>query len=277
MKKIKNLVYIALLSLLVVSCEDNTESITNPGESILPVEIKVSFTDTNTSAEVTEGETASFRIGMPAAVAGTVEVSINVTSSDGEVEATYPTSVTFENGQSAEYIEIVTEDDGNVESEVYTVEITGVSVVLDSNVPFFIHNGEAKRTIGVKDVPTPIVTTAGDLVFKFTWAGAGNDLDCRLTDLAFTLQYSTGYSTSPGESVTLADAVPDGDYTFRLRPWTVVDSSIAYNIDVEAPTETRPYSGTFLDLAGGWSMEIIVLTINKTTRGTVVTYLITQE
>jgi hypothetical protein len=275
MKKIKNLVYIALLSLLVVSCEDNTESITNPGELNSPQEIKVGFTDDNATVEVTEGDTASFRLEMPNAVTGTVEVSISVTSSDGAVEATYPSTITFVDGQSAVLFDVTPTDDATVETEVYTVEITGINVDLDSGGPYYVHTGENSRMIQVKDIPTPIVTTAGDFVFNFTWSGS-SDLDCRLLDNPPAFIYDTGYSTTPGETVTLVDGDPDGDYLFTVRPWTVSDASIDYNIEVVAPTETRNLSGNFMNLTGGWSMEFVVLEINKTTSGATVTYTINQ-
>ena len=279
MKNIKNIICIALLSLFIVSCEDNTESIINPGEpssSNLPVEVKVGFLDDNTSLSLNEGETATFTIGMGNAVPGEVTVNLNVTSSDGGVEATYPTSVTLVDGQRAETIDIVLEDDGISESEIYTVEIVSVDVDLNQDSPLFVHNGEIKRVIGVRDLPTPLVTTAGDLTFNFSWSGT-NDLDCRLLDAPPTTIFDAGETTTPGETVLLLDAVPDGDYLFTVRPWIVNDSSISYTIDAVAPTETRSYGGTFSDLVGDWAMEFIVLNINKSTRGTVVTYFITQE
>lgn len=277
MKKLKYILYVFVMSLLVVSCEDNTESITNPGSFTMPEEVKVSFTDTNPNPEVTEGETTSFRIGMNQAITGKVVVSLEVTSTDGGVEATYPTTVTLEDGESAKYFDFTPTDDGNVESEVYTITITGVDVQFaDGSTKYFVYNGEYTRTVTVKDVPTPIVTIVGDLTFNFTWAGAANDLDCRILDWPATTIFDTGYSTTPGESVTLDAATPDGDYVLTIRPWTVADASIAYNIDIVVPTETRSYTGTFLNLAGGWTMEFVVLQVNKSTSGGVVTYTVTQ-
>ena len=121
-----------------------------------------------------------------------------------------------------------------------------------------------------------IVTTVGDLTFNFTWAGAGNDLDCRILDYPATTIFDTGYSTTPGESVTLLEGVSDGFYTLTVRPWTVVSSSIDYNIDIVVPTETSSYTGNFMNLTGGWSMEFIVILIEKITDGTTVTYNVYQ-
>lgn len=277
MKKIKNIIYIAILSLLVISCEDNTESVTNPGEfnGDNLIEVKVGFIDTNTSAELTEGEKTTFKLGLSTIINGEVKVSINVKSSDGNVEGTFPSTITLVNGQRAVFFDVTTKDDGVVESETYTVEITNVEVNLNTNTEFFVHTGDDSRTIKVKDIPTPIVTTVGDFTFNFTWSGS-SDLDCRLVDSPPTTQYDTGYSVSPGESVTLPSNVPDGDYLFRVRPWRVDDASIDYSIAAVAPTETRTYSGNFMNLTGSWSMEFVVLEINKVTTGTVVTYTMNQ-
>ena len=277
MKKIKHLVYIAFLSLLAISCEDNTESVTNPGEfsgeSIK--EIKVSFTDSNMSPTLTEGETTSFRVEMPQIINGEVKIYLDVTSSDGNAEVTYPSTITLQNGERAKYFDVTPTDDGVVETETFTVKIKDVRVELNTNDQFFVHTGDDMRSITVKDVPTPIVTTVGDLTFNFSWSGT-NDLDCRLLDSPPTTIYDTGYSTTPGESVTLGAAVPDGDYLFTVRPWTVNDASIDYDIEVVAQTESRTYSGNFMNLQGNWTMELIVLEINKSTNGTVVTYMINQ-
>ena len=274
MKKLKNILYIALFSLLAVSCEDNTDSITNPGElSPLPQEVKVSFTDDYATSSPYEGETMTYRLEMPFVITGTVDVTIAVSSSDGTVEADYPTSITFVDGQSAVYFDVTLTDDGVTEDEIYTIAITDVSF---SNDNYFAWTG-ANSTIAVRDTPTLIVTTAGDFVFNFTWSGL-NDLDCRLVDNPPVYEYDTGYtmSMSRGETVTLVDDVPDGDYLFRVLPWTVNDSSIDYTIEVVAPTETRNYTGTFLDLVGGWSTEFVVLEINKATTGATVTYTLNQ-
>jgi len=273
MKKIKNIIYVTLFSLLAFSCEDNTESITNPGElSSLPQEVKVSFTDDNATSSPFEGETIRYKIEMPFAITGSVEATIAITSSDGSVEADYPTSVTFEDGLSAVYIDVTPTDDGQVEDEVYTIAITEITF---SGGNYFAWSGESSRVMGVRDIPTPIVTTAGDFIFNFTWSGS-SDLDCRLVDNPPQYQYDTGYSTSPGETVVLVDGVPDGDYLFRVRPWSVADASIDYTIQMVAPTESRSVTGTFLDLTGGWSMEFVVIEINKSTSGSEVTYTYNQ-
>ncbi|QMU66347.1 MAG: hypothetical protein GKR88_20020 [Flavobacteriaceae bacterium] len=276
MKKIKYVLYVFVLSLLVVSCEDDTKSVTNPGTFTLPQEIKVTFTDTNINPQVTEGDSISFRLGMNRAINGRVVVSLNVTSSDGFVEANYPSTVTLEDGQSARYFSITPTDDGTVEAEVYTVSISSINVQFtDGSTRYFAYNENSTRTIRVRDIPSPIVTTVGDITFNFTWSGS-SDLDCRILDFPPTTIFDTGYSTTPGESVTLASVTPDGDYVFTVRPWAVSDASITYGIDLVTPTETRPYAGTFMNLTGGWTMEFIVLQVNKTTSGTTVTYTVTQ-
>lgn len=280
MKKFKYILYIFVMSLLVVSCEDNTGSVTNPGTFSLPEEVKVSFTDTNPNPEVIEGASTTFRLGMNQAISGKVIVSLSVTSSDGGVEATYPSTVTLEDGQSAKYFDFSPDADGNAEScEKYTISITAVDVQFSNgNSDYFVYNGDYTRTVSVKDSPTPLVTTAGDLTFNFTWSGpnGGNDLDCRILDWPPTTIFDTGYSTTPGESVTLGAATADGSYVLTIRPWTVNDTAIDYNIEIVTPTETRTLCGTFTNLTGGWTMEFVAVQVDKVTNGADVTYTITQ-
>ncbi|MCI2229964.1 hypothetical protein MC378_12370 [Polaribacter sp. MSW13] len=278
MKKIKNIIYIAILSLLVVSCEDNTDSVTNPGElnGDNLIEVKVGLTDDNLSAELVEGETTSFRLEMSSILDGEVTVSLNVTSSDGDAEATFPTTLTFQNGQRAMLFDVTALDDGISESEKFTLEITNVEVDLNTNQDYYVHLGDTTRTISIKDIPTPIVTTVGDLSFTLNWSGS-NDLDFFLFDSTGSIvDVSWASSTVSGETVTLAGAAADGDYTVEMWAWTVNDASIDYSVDVVAPTETQIFSGNFSGLTGVYGSQLIVLEVNKSTAGGTVTYTINQ-
>lgn len=276
MKYLKRILFVAIAMIAFTSCETDDFGPVEATSSN-PEQVKVSFKDTNDNAQLFEGETVEYRLGMPTAIDGSVEVLLEVTSSDGEVEAVFTNPIVLERGQREIIFEFTPSDDGVSESsEVYTLKIKEINATfIDGSTTFFAFNGDNTRTLGVRDVPTPIVTTAGDLTFNFTWSG-NSDLDCRLVDNPPAFQYDTGYTTTPGETVTLVDAVPDGDYLFRVRPWTVSDTSIDYAIDVVAPTETQTFSGTFTDLTGFWSMEFVVLEINKSTSGSVVTYTINQ-
>ena len=276
MKKIKNIIYIAILSLLVVSCEDNTESVTNPGEyngSSL-TEVKVSFIDDATEKVVVEGAVTSLKIGMPNIVNGEVKITINVKSSDGEAEVNYPSTITLLEGQVATYFDVTPTDDGVAETEVFTVEITNVEVNLNTNQEYFVHIGDSSRTLNIIE-PT-ITTTAGDLTFDFNWSGV-NDLDIRLYNSSGNLiDQGIVWSTASGESVDLAGATPDGDYVMEVWPWTVNDASIDYTYDIIAPTETITYTGTFTNLIGSWNGPFTSLEIKKVTSGATVYYVINQ-
>ncbi len=71
--------------------------------------------------------------------------------------------------------------------------------------------------------------------------------------------------------------MPDGVYTFSIRPWDVFSPAIDYLIEMQVPTnETYPFTGTLLNATGGWSQEITSLEITKSTDGAVVTYTVVQ-
>ena len=276
MKKFKNIIYIAILSLLVVSCEDNTDSITNPGAlTTVPQEVKVGFIDDNTSAELEEGQTTSYKVGMPVAIDGTVIISINVSSSDGEVEAVFPTSITLEEGQSAKYFDVIPKDDGVSESETYTVEITDVQVSFNTATEFFLHNGDVSRTIVVKDIPippTPIDTTVGDVGITLTWGDASRDMDLYLVvgdqDLGGTIvDYSEGITTT--EQVTMLSTTLDGTYSVYINQFAFT-ADVDYIMTFDYPDAQQQV------MSGTATQDGFVFTFTKTTSGAVVTYLVNQ-
>lgn len=280
MKKYIFPIYIFVMSLLVISCDSDTESITNPGTFSLPDEIRIDFIDSNSNASFDEGETITFSLRMAGAVGGSADVAISVTSSDGTVEANYPSTVTIDSGQLDATFDITFEDDGVLEPpfEEYTIAISSVDIQLDNgSYSHYLFSGDSSRKVTVKDILPPIVTIVGDLDINFNWDDA-SDQDIRIRDYPPTMDIDTGYSTSPGENVTLPSSVPDGDYLVSIRPWTVIETTLGYNLELVSPTVTQTYFGTLtgLDPGGGWSQEINVMMINKSSSGPVITYTITQ-
>ena len=118
------------------------------------------------------------------------------------------------------------------------------------------------------------MTTPADVDLNFDWTGT-SDLDIRIRDAGLS-DIDTGYSVTPGESVTLGQTDPDGVYTLSVRPWTVNDPTSDYTIDFVSPAGTETFTGT-VTLGGGFSSEETpVLAILKETSGTVVTYTFTE-
>ncbi len=274
MKNFKYLLYIFAMSLLVVSCDDNTDSVTNPGTFTLPEEVKVSFTDTNPNPEVTEGDATTFRLGMNQAINGEVTISLSITSSDGAVEATYPTSVTLENGEAAKYFDISPTDDGIAESgEVYTVTITGVDVQFaDGSTEYYVYNGDYSRTITVKDIPVPIVTTAGDVDVVLTWGDASRDMDLFLVtgdqDLFGTIvDSSLGFTTT--EATVFPGAAPDGVYSVYINQYGFT-ADVDYTMTFTFPDGQQRIVNSTISADG------FVFVFTKSTSGTDVTYNITE-
>lgn len=261
------------MSLLVVSCDDTTESVTNPGTFTMPEEIKISFTDTNMNPEVLEGDTTTFRVGMNQAIDGEVDVNISITSSDGGVEATYPTTVTLEEGQAAKYFDVTPTDDATDESEVYTVTIESVNVRYnDGSTVYYVYNGDYMRSITVKDIPQPIVTTVGDVTVTLTWADASRDMDLWLVmgnqDLAGTvIDNSLGYTTT--EVADFPGALADGEHSVYINQFAFT-ASVDYTMTFDFPDgQQKVFNSTV-------TQDSFVFVISKSTVGAVVTYNITE-
>lgn len=282
----KNIKYLALLVFsitLLISCgQDDVDSVTNPGTLNPTSEINLGFTDDNDGQLVLEGaddNATTFTISLstnPLPVA--TVITLGASSSDGTTEGiSFPETVTIPAGDSSVDVIVSFSDDGVAEgTDVETVTIEILDADFGGNFDYYLTPGDLTRTIYVTDsLPLQVETTVGDVDFGFYWAG-DSDLDCRIRD-AFLTTIDTGYSVTPSESVTLPGSVPDGVYTFSIRPWSVLDAAIQYLIEMEVPTgETYPFSSILLNATGGWSQEITSLEITKSTNGSTVTYTIIQ-
>lgn len=273
MKQFKYLLFAFIISLFISSCEENTDSVTNPGTLTLPTEVKISFTDANPNPEVTEGDTTSFRIGMNQAINGRVVISLNVTSSDGVVEATFPTSITLENGQAATYFDFSPDDDGEIESgEAYTITIADVDVQFeDPNTPYYLYNGDYTRTITVRDIPTPIVTTVGDVAAILTWSEP-RDLDLWLItgnqDFGGTV-IDNSLSISQIETAYFPTTLPDGEHSVYINQYGFT-APVNYTMTFVFPDgQQRAYNSIV-------TQDSFVFVISKSSSGTNVTYNITE-
>lgn len=274
----KNIKYIALLfSLtLLISCgEDDVDSVTNPGELTPTSEISIGFIDANDGQTVLEaGGTVSFTIGLnvnPLNVA--TEVTLGITSSDGTIDgASFPSTVTIPAGETTVEVTATFADDGVAEGtdvETFTVEILDAD--FGGSLVYYLTPADVSRSINVVDsLPVIVVTTPSDVDFNFTWTGT-SDLDIRIRDAGFN-EIDTGYSVTPGETVTLGQADPDGVYTISVRPWTVNDPTSDYTFEFVSPAGTETFTGTVTLGAGFWADEIPVLEITKATNGMEVTY-----
>lgn len=276
----KNIKYLALfLSFtLLLSCgEDDVDSITNDGTYSATSEISIGFSDSNNDQLLLEaGGTVNFTISHSVgALPDDMVISLGLSSSDGSVEATFPATLTIPAGDTSVDLTVTFADDGVAgDTETYTLEITDAVIQGDTS-EYYLTTAQQSRTINIVDfLPVVVVTTPSDVDFDFTWAGT-SDLDCRIRDAALN-NIDTGYSVTPGETVTLGMADGDGVYTFSVRPWTVADPMVAYNIDFTSPAGTESFTGT-LTLGGGfWADEFTVLEIDKATSGGQVTYTFTE-
>lgn len=276
----KNFKYLAVLLsfTLFISCgEDDVESITNDGTFTETSEISIGFSDANDGLLLLEaGGTADFTISTSVpALSSDMVITLAMTSSDGSVEATFPASVTIPAGDTSVTFTCTLQDDGVLgDMETYVVSIDN-AVIDGDTTGFYLTTSEVSRTMNVVDtLPVIVSTTPSDVDFNFTWTGT-SDLDIRIRDAGLN-NIDTGYSVTPGETVTLALGDPDGLYTLSIRPWTVADPTSDWTLDFVSPAGTETFMGTVTLGGGFWADEFTILEIDKETDGGTVTYTITQ-
>ena len=275
MKNIKYLALLFSLTLLISCGEDDVDSITNDGIFSPTSEISIGFTDSNDGVDVDEdGGQVSFTIGLsvnPLSVS--TEVTLGVISSDGEVEATIPQNVTIPAGENSVTIDITLSNDLLIENnEVYTISI--IDADFGGSSEYYLTSGNIERSFNIVQPPLTVITIVEDVDFNFTWSGTSG-LDIRIRDAGLT-DVDTGYSVTPGETVTMGSAEPDGVYTISVRPWTVADPTSDYTIEFVSTGGSLPLTGTLTLGTGFWSEEFNILEITKSTNGTEVTYSFVQ-
>jgi hypothetical protein len=274
----KNFKYLAVLLsfTLFISCgEDDVESITNDGTFTATSEISIGFSDSNDGLLLLEnGGTADYTISVNSSLSSDMVISLAVTSNDGSVEATFPATVTIPAGDTSVSFTCTLVDDGVAgDTEIYTVAIDN-AVIQGDTTGFYLTTSEVSRTMNIVDtLPTIVTTTPSDVDFNFTWTGA-SDLDIRIRDAGLN-NIDTGYSVTPGETVTLAQGDPDGVYTLSIRPWTVADPTSDWSLDFVSPAGTENFTGTVTLGGGFWADEFTILEIEKVTDGATVTYTLT--
>ena len=277
MKNFKYLSLVLALTLFISCGEDDVDSITNDGTFTPTSEISIGFSDSNDGMLLLEaGGTVDFTVTHSAFnINADVVVTFEMTSTDGSVEATFPQTITIPAGSTSADMTVVLADDGVAgDMETYTCSIVDAVIQADTS-GFYLTTSQVSRTIDIVDtLPVIVTTTPSDVDFNFTWAGA-SDLDCRIRDVALN-DIDTGYSVTPGETVTLGQADPDGVYTFSIRPWSVADPTSDYNIEFVYPGGTENFMGTVTLGAGFWADEFTVLEIEKVTSGGSVTYTFTE-
>jgi len=286
MNKIKNLIYLFALSIAVIGCQNdinsNAEGVFTPAN-----EVTIGFTDSNDNLTVLEdGGTVTYEVALSKALPYNLEVELNVVSSDGSLassgidEFTSSGKVVITAGSTtASFTFTFNNDTLNDNLETYTVTIgnaiTTDGTLTEQYLTISAEPGTDMRTINVADsLPVVVVTTLADVDFNFSWMG-GSDLDCRLrTDSGTTID--TGYSVTPGETVTLPQNAADGTYIFSIRPWTVTSTSVNYSVDFVSPAGTETFNGILIDGTNSWTMEVLFLQIEKVTSGTQVTYTLSK-
>lgn len=272
-----------IVGVVFTSCEDD-DTVANENLVNSPTQVKIEFTDQNNDITITEGDSVDLTVGLSQSLTYDAIMTIDIVSSDGSLstsgvsEVAFTATATFPAGQTSATFSLTFADDEIFDTtEIYTVSIVGFESV-DGTYPLtsFVIGGDVSRTINVENglVQVVVVTVAGDVTINFTWDDA-SDLDIRLRDSGLST-ISTGYSTSPGESITLAEIDSDDLYTVSIRPWDILDSEQNWTLEFVSPAGSEFFTGTLTNASSGWSQEDNIMQIEKVTSGADVTYTLTQ-
>ena len=135
MKNFKYLSIVLALTLFIACGEDDVDSITNDGTFTETSEISIGFSDTNDGMLLLEaGGTVDFTLSHSGfSLNSDVVVTLEMSSSDGSVEATFPQTVTIPAGSTSADITVVLADDGIAgDSETYTCTIVDAVIQGDT-------------------------------------------------------------------------------------------------------------------------------------------------
>ena len=271
MKNIKYLALLFSLTLLISCGQDEVDSVNNPGALTPTSEINLGFVDSNDGHLVLESgsDPVVFTIGTnvnPLNVP--ITVFLGVSSSDGTIDgASVPNSVVIPAGETSVDVAVSFVDDGVAEGtdvETFTIEI--IDADFGGSDVYYLTPGDITRTIDVTDsLPFSVVTTPGNVLFTFSWAGS-SDLDLALLDPAGNvLETSINFFQDP-EDVTLLSSDGDGIYTLQCWPWEVGGPAVDYLIEMEVPTgDIYPFDGKLFNLGGFWSDFRDMITVTKET------------
>ena len=277
MKNFKYLAVLLTFTLFIACGEDDVDSITNDGTFSPVSEISIGFSDSNDGLLLLEaGGTADYTITHSiGALPSDMVITLEMSSTDGSVEATFPATVTIPAGQTSVSFTCTLIDDGVAgDAETYTLSISDAEIQGDSS-GYYLTTADGTRTMDIVDsLPVIVVTTPSDVDFNFNWTGA-SDLDIRIRDEALNT-IDTGYSVTPGETVTLSQTDADGIYLVSIRPWSVADPTSDWTLDFVSPAGTETFTGTVTLGAGFWADEFNVLEVEKVTSGATVTYTFTE-
>lgn len=270
-----------IVGVVFTSCEDD-DTVANENLVNSPTQVKIEFTDQNNDITITEGDSVDLTASLSQSLTYDAIMTIDIISSDGSLstsgvsEVAYTATATFPAGQTSATFSLTFADDEITDTtETYTVSIVDFESV-DGTYPLtsFVIGGDVSRTINVENGLVQVVTIAGDVTINFTWDDA-SDLDIRLRDSGLST-VSSGYSTSPGESITLGETEPDDLYTVSIRPWNVADSEQNWTLEFVSPAGSEFFTGTLTNAIGFWGQEDNILQIEKVTSGADVTYTFTQ-
>lgn len=273
MKNLKYILYFFTLALIFSCGEDDIDSVTNDGVVTDSRQVFVGFTDNNDGASISEsGGTVTYTISLNEALSSDAVITLEMTSSDGSVEASFDNTVTIPRGSTSVDVLVSVNDDGLLEDglETYTLTITDVQYTLTNTVYLTLNN--AVRSVNVLDL---FETIAGDVIIRLDWTDASRDMDLFLVtgnqDFGGSVVDSS-LGTTNSESVTFPGSSASGaDFSVFAQEWPSFGGSpVSLTLTMIFPdNQERTYDVTITQ--NSW-----LVTFKKLEIGSVTAYSITQ-
>ena len=250
MKNIKYLLLLAITTVFMTSCEDDNDSVTNPGRfNGSPAQVEISLEKVTMADYIVEdGGTAEMKVMLTKALPYDLQVTLEATSSDGSIvsehvdmnnvttqinEVTFTDSFVIAAGSTEHTITATFVDDMKVDGEVYTFNIANAAAVANASNEVFVTPGSVSVEF---NVPVVFVGTAGDVDFSLKWTDGSRDMDFYLVtgtnDLGGSVvDSSLGFTTT--ETVTMPANAADGEYSLYVNQYAftaAVDSTFEFSI-----------------------------------------------
>ncbi|MBN8566695.1 MAG: hypothetical protein J0M25_08190 [Flavobacteriales bacterium] len=283
MKKIINIFYVAVLTSMFVSCEQNDRISGSPEQN----DDIVTLTGVISSSEasVVAGQTISFTATIPQTFEGDVDVEATAILPNGVKTTSF---VTIPAGQTTATGEIeVPASEAPVLMPFNNNMKLFLSAILlsvgEEGTHYLLNSNELSLDFGDSETPAANITR---LQVRFDWKGpygeAENDLDLYLLrlnpDNSLTV-VGTGFTGTRYENGAILNTAVDGTYIVAAESYTLTYGSelgsLPYRYVLRYPDNSvKTFAGTFTDFTEGDFVE--VLQIVKTTVDGVVSYNVTQ-
>lgn len=282
MKKIINIFYVAVITTMFVSCEQNDRISGSPiqNDDIVTLTGVISSTETS----VVAGQKIPFTATIPQIFEGDVDVEATAILPNGVKTTSFvtiPAGQTSATGQievPASEAPVFMPFNNNMKLFLSAILLT----VGEKGTHYLLNSNELSLDFGDTETPAANITR---LQIRFDWKGpygeGENDLDLYLIRVnpSGPAVVATGFTGTRYENASLLNTAVDGTYVVAAESYTLTYGSelgsLPYRYVLRYPNNSvKTFSGTFTDFTEG--DFIPVLQIVKTTVDGIVSYDVTQ-